>query len=138
MFVLQHPGVVETNAVLSRAYAGLGFNGFVLITLGTLVAPQPKGILDPATGKQHWKSEALTGKIFSPVGAVPGVAFCGTDQGRLLAFAPATGATLWSMDAPAKTACGPSIVDGRVLWGYGFIFSGAPGLGGILALEVPK
>ena len=33
MFVLQHPGVIETNAYLSRAYAGLGFashQGFML------------------------------------------------------------------------------------------------------------
>lgn len=92
--------------------------------------------LDPATGAKRWTSEELTGKIFAPVGAVPGVAFCGTDQGRLLALHTETGATLWSMDAPAKTACGPSIVDGRLLWGYGFILFGGPGPGGLLALEV--
>lgn len=91
--------------------------------------------LDPATGKKLWTSEALTGKIFAPISAVPGVAFCGTDQGKLLALDTSTGATLWSMDAPSKTACGPSIVDGRVLWGYGFILFGGPGPGGVLALE---
>lgn len=92
--------------------------------------------LDPATGKKKWTSEELAGKIFAPVGAVPGVAFCGTDTGKLLALDTDTGTTLWTMDAPAKTACGPSIVDGRVLWGYGFILFGGPGPGGVLALEL--
>lgn len=92
--------------------------------------------LDPATGEKRWTSEELAGKIFAPIGAVPGVAFVGTDQARMLALDTATGATLWSMEAPAKTACGPSIVDGRLLWGYGFILFGGPGPGGVLALEV--
>ena len=69
--------------------------------------------------------------------AVPGVAFCGTDEGKMFALDTSDGKTIWSMDAPDKTACGPSIVDGRVLWGYGFIMFGGPGPGGILALEVP-
>lgn len=92
--------------------------------------------LDPASGEKRWTSDELTGKIFAPVGAVPGVAFCGTDQGRMLALDTGSGRTLWSMDAPAKTACGPSIVDGRVLWGYGFTLFGGPGPGGVLALEI--
>jgi polyvinyl alcohol dehydrogenase (cytochrome) len=92
--------------------------------------------LDPATGDKRWTSEELSGKIFAPVGAVPGVAFCGTDEGNLVAVDTETGATLWSMDAPAKTACGPSIVGGRVLWGYGFVLFGGPGPGGILAMEI--
>lgn len=92
--------------------------------------------LDPATGEQRWRSEELAGKIFAPVGAVGGVAFCGTDLGRMVAVDVEDGTTLWSMEAPAKTACGPSIVDGRVLWGYGFILFGGPGPGGLLALEV--
>jgi polyvinyl alcohol dehydrogenase (cytochrome) len=93
--------------------------------------------LDPATGEKVWTSDELEGKIFAPVGAVPGVAFCGTDLGRMLALHTETGETLWSMDAPAPTACGPSVVDGRLLWGYGFTLFGDPGPGGILALEVP-
>jgi len=92
--------------------------------------------LDPATGEKRWTSEALAGKIFAPVSAVPGLAFVGTDRGRLLAFDTETGATAWSMDAPAKTACGPSIVDGRILWGYGFTLGPGTGPGGLLALEV--
>jgi polyvinyl alcohol dehydrogenase (cytochrome) len=93
--------------------------------------------IDPGDGAKKWTSEELAGKIFAPVGAVPGVAFCGTDMGKMLAVNTESGATLWSMEAPAKTACGPSIVDGRLLWGYGFILFGGPGPGGILALEVP-
>lgn len=92
--------------------------------------------LDPATGAKRWTSEELAGKIFAPVGAVPGVAFSGTDLGKLVALDVKTGKTLWTMDAPAKTACGPSIVDGRILWGYGFILFGPAGPGGIMALEV--
>lgn len=92
--------------------------------------------LDPDTGEKRWTSEELVGKIFAPVGAVPGVAFCGTDQGKMLALDTENGMTLWSIDAPSKTACGPSIVDGRILWGYGFILFGGPGPGGVLALEV--
>jgi polyvinyl alcohol dehydrogenase (cytochrome) len=92
--------------------------------------------LDPATGEKRWTSDELAGKIFAPIGAVPGVAFVGTDQGKLLAFDVADGRTLWSHDAPAKTACGPSIVDDRLLWGYGFILFGGPGAGGIQAFEL--
>lgn len=92
--------------------------------------------LDPATGVKKWTSEEFQGKIFAPVGGVPGLAFCGTDQGRMFALDTDTGKTVWSMDAPDKTACGPSIVDGRILWGYGFILFGGPGPGGVLALEV--
>jgi polyvinyl alcohol dehydrogenase (cytochrome) len=92
--------------------------------------------LEPATGETRWTSEDLPGKIFAPVGAVPGLAFVGTDRGGLIAFDTATGEQLWTFDAPAKTACGPSIVDGRVLWGYGFILFGDPGAGGVISFTV--
>lgn len=92
--------------------------------------------LDPKTGEKRWTAEELSGKIFAPVSAIPGVAFCGTDKGQLLALDTSSGATLWSMDAPAQTSCGPAIVDGRLLWGYGFVLMGGPGPGGMLALEV--
>jgi polyvinyl alcohol dehydrogenase (cytochrome) len=139
--------VWETELTPGSAFGGeIGSAAFVD---GTLVASSNVGDpetnaptnvthlfgLDPATGEKHWTSEELAGKIFAPVGAVPGVAFCGTDEGLLLALDTETGASLWRMDAPAKTACGPSIVDGRVLWGYGFILFGGPGPGGILAFE---
>jgi polyvinyl alcohol dehydrogenase (cytochrome) len=138
----------ETQLTPGSAFGGeIGSAAFVD---GTIVASSnvgdpetnaPTGVthvfgLDPATGAKRWTSEPLEGKIFAPVSAVPGLAFCGTDQGRLVALDTATGKVRWSMDAPAQTACGPSIVDGRVLWGYGFTLFGGPGPGGILALEL--
>jgi polyvinyl alcohol dehydrogenase (cytochrome) len=92
--------------------------------------------LEPATGDIAWESEELPGKIFAPVSAVPGVAFVGTDRGRLVAFAVATGEELWSHDAPARTGCGPSIVGGRVLWGYGFTLFDGPGDGGVISFAL--
>lgn len=92
--------------------------------------------LDPASGEIAWESEELDGMIFAPVGAVPGVAFVGTDQGRLLALDTRSGEELWSHEAPARTGCGPSIVDGRVLWGYGFTLFEGPGDGGVISFEV--
>ena len=81
--------------------------------------------LDPATGEVLWEAEDFAGKIFAPVSAVPGVAFVGTDTGLLAALDTQTGRRLWTHQAPARTGCGPSIVDGRVLWGYGFTCSAA-------------
>jgi hypothetical protein len=45
---------------------------------------------------------------------------------------------LWTTNAPDKTGCGPSIVDGRVLWGYGFTLFMGPGQGGVISFEVGK
>ena len=94
--------------------------------------------LDPATGAVLWQAEDFAGKIFAPVGAVPGVAFVGTDTGLLAALDTQTGARLWTYQAPARTGCGPSIVDGRVLWGYGFILFGPAGEGGVLSFTVAR
>lgn len=92
--------------------------------------------LDPGSGEKIWTSTELEGKIFAPVSAVPGVAFAGTDKGLLLALDSKTGKELWSTEAPAMTGCGPSIVDGRILWGYGFVLFGGPGPGGLLSFTV--
>ena len=92
--------------------------------------------LDPASGKIRWQAEDFPGKIFGPVGAVHGVAFVGTDSSMLAALDTRTGAKLWSTNAPDKTGCGPSIVDGRVLWGYGFNLFMGSGQGGIISFEV--
>lgn len=94
--------------------------------------------LDPANGKIRWATDKLDGKIFGPVSAVRGVAFVGTDKGHLFAFDVKTGTELWKADAPDKTACGPAIVDGRVVWGYGFIMFGGPGKGGVITFETGK
>jgi polyvinyl alcohol dehydrogenase (cytochrome) len=94
--------------------------------------------LDPASGDIVWESEEFSGLIFGPVAAVPGVAFVGTDTGTLAALDTRSGARLWSHDAPDKTGCGPSIVDGRVLWGYGFTLFEGPGEGGVISFEVDE
>jgi outer membrane protein assembly factor BamB len=74
--------------------------------------------------------------MFAPVGAVHGLAFVGTDTGLLAALDTRTGARSWTYQAPDKTACGPSIVDGRVLWGYGFTLFSGPGKGGVISFTV--
>jgi polyvinyl alcohol dehydrogenase (cytochrome) len=86
--------------------------------------------LDPDSGEILWQTDELPGLIFGPVGAVPGLAFAGTDQGVLYAFDVETGKELWSHEAPDRTGGGPSIVDGNLLWGYGFLFFDGAGEGG--------
>jgi polyvinyl alcohol dehydrogenase (cytochrome) len=138
--------VWETQLTPGSAFGGqIGSAAFVD---GTLVATSNVGDpdtnaptdttkvfgLDPATGRIRWTTP-LPGKVFAPVSAVPGVAFVGTDRGAMVALDTERGRRLWSYTAPAKTASGPSIVDGRVLWGYGFILFGAPGPGGVISFS---
>jgi polyvinyl alcohol dehydrogenase (cytochrome) len=92
--------------------------------------------LHPDTGAILWEAEPFAGRIFAPVSAVRGVAFVGTDAGVMAALDTRTGETLWSHTAPAQTACGPSIVAGRVLWGFGFTLFAGPGPGGVIAFEL--
>jgi polyvinyl alcohol dehydrogenase (cytochrome) len=89
--------------------------------------------LDPATGDIEWVAKPFPGKVFAPVSAVRGVAFVGTDKGTMAALDTRDGKRLWTYQAPDKTACGPAIVAGRVLWGYGFVLFGAPGPGGLVS-----
>jgi polyvinyl alcohol dehydrogenase (cytochrome) len=91
--------------------------------------------LDPATGDVLWERD-FPQMIFAPVSAVPGLAFVGTSAGTLAALDTETGETLWSHQAPEKTGCGASIVDGRVLWGYGYTLFGGPGAGGVISFTV--
>lgn len=93
--------------------------------------------LDPATGRVEWQTKPYPGKIFAPVSAVPGVAFVATDEGIMAALDVADGAELWRYQAPARVACGPSIVDGRLVWGYGFILFGPAGAGGVISFALP-
>ena len=59
-----------------------------------------------------------------------------TNQNAMMALDVSDGKTLWSYRAPAQVGGGASIVNGRVLWGYGFtLFSGA-GQGGIISFAV--
>jgi outer membrane protein assembly factor BamB len=66
------------------------------------------------------------------------VAFVGSDAGTLAALDVRTGAQLWSHMAPARTGCGPSIVNGRVLWGYGFTLFSGPGDGGVISFALGR
>jgi polyvinyl alcohol dehydrogenase (cytochrome) len=94
--------------------------------------------LDPDSGEILWEAEEFPGLIFGPVGAVRGVAFVGTDAGTFAALDTRTGERLWTYEAPARTGCGPSIVNGRVLWGYGFTLFSGPGKGGIISFAVGR
>lgn len=93
--------------------------------------------LDAESGDTRWISSDLPGKMLGPVSAVPGVVFAGTDTGLMTALDARTGARRWTYEAPDKTACGPSIADGRVLWGYGFTLFGPAGKGGIISFTLP-
>jgi polyvinyl alcohol dehydrogenase (cytochrome) len=92
--------------------------------------------LDPDTGAIRWQAEDFPGLIFAPIGAVRGVAFVGTAAGTFAALDTRSGTRLWSYQAPDRTGCGPSIVNGRVLWGYGFTLFSGPGDGGAISFVV--
>jgi polyvinyl alcohol dehydrogenase (cytochrome) len=94
--------------------------------------------LDPATGKKVWVSQQFAKTIFAPVSAVPGIAFVGTSDSVMTALDSATGKPLWTFHPPDKTACGPSIVGGRVIWGYGYSLFGGPGKGGVISFTLPS
>jgi len=91
--------------------------------------------LDPATGKAIWTA-SFPGKMFAPVSAVPGVAFVATDKATMAALDTRTGKKLWTFTAPGQVACGPSIVDGRVLWGYGFVLFQGSSPGGVISFSL--
>src|SRR5262245_53162317 len=92
--------------------------------------------LDPATGKIRWTSEAFAGKIFGPMSAVRGLVFVGTDAKTMAALDTRTGKKLWSFDAPGKIGGGAAIIDGQVLWGYGFTLFGGTSPGGLLSFTL--
>jgi outer membrane protein assembly factor BamB len=69
--------------------------------------------------------------VFGPVTAVHGVAFVGTDAGDMNGFSVADGRRLWTHHASGKVGGGAAIVDGRVVWGYGFFLFSGPSNGGI-------
>jgi polyvinyl alcohol dehydrogenase (cytochrome) len=91
--------------------------------------------LNPSDGAIEWAHD-MNGNIYGPVSAIPDVAFVGTDtgtdSGEMTALDAATGAPLWTYPTPGPVACGPSIVEGTVLWGYGYVLFSGPGPGGII------
>ena len=88
--------------------------------------------LDAASGEVLWDTD-YDGMVFAPVSTVPGVAFVATTDGLLLALDSATGEELWRHEAPNSVGAGPSIVDGNVLWGYGYALFAGPGEGGLIS-----
>lgn len=94
--------------------------------------------LEPASGRLQWTSEDYEGMIFGPVGAVPGLAFVGTSSGTMAALDTRTGEQLWSFQAPDKVGGGPSIVDGNLLWGYGYTLFSGGGDGGVVSFSVEE
>lgn len=145
-------GKLVWEDVLTPGSAFGGVLGSASYTDGELLVPSnvgnpatnfPTGVakvfaLDPETGAHRWVSQDLPGKILGPVSAVHGVVFVPTDSSRLFALDTGTGAQLWTFRAPAQSACGPSIVDGRALWGYGFTLFNGPGPGGIISFSLPE
>ena len=93
--------------------------------------------LDPATGEIRWQAEDFPGKIFAPVGAVPGVAFVGTDTGVLAALDTATGAR--AVDAPTRPTrrgAGRRSSTAGCSGATGSRSSWVPGQGGVISFEV--
>jgi len=88
--------------------------------------------LDPAKGTILWDAQ-FDGYIFGPISAAPGIAFVGTDTAELVALDVSTGERAWSYQAPAQVGGGASIVEGRLLWGYGFTLFAGAGQGGIIS-----
>lgn len=128
------PGGYFGGAIGSAAFVDGAL--IAVSNVGNSPTPASKAIaVDAASGAIRWTSD-FEGSIFAPVGAVPGVAFVGTTNGVLAALDTRTGARLWTYVAPDKTGCGPSIVDGRVLWGYGYAFFGAPSQGGVISFTI--
>lgn len=89
--------------------------------------------LEASTGAVQWETSLDSGMVFAPITAVPGVAFVATTEGAMLALDGADGTVLWRHDAPNQIGGGPAIIDGRVLWGFGYTLFGPPGAGGLMA-----
>ena len=92
--------------------------------------------LDPATGKILW-SKSFAGKDLRSRerGAGPGVRRYRRGQLAVLDTRDRH-SSCGRYKAPDKTACGPSIVDGRVLWGYGFMLFGGAAKGGVISFSI--
>lgn len=132
----------------TRVSAGGSFGGVLgsaALVDGELLVPANNGnqtpetsevvALDKDTGAVQWTHPTL-GYILGPVSAEQNIAFVSSSSAALVALDSRTGSTLWSYTAPAQAACGPSIVGPDVLWGYGYTFTGPPGLGGVIDFRV--
>ena len=91
--------------------------------------------LDPATGEERWTVD-IEGTVFAPVSGSPGLAYVGTTTGRMMALDAGSGEELWHVDAPNQVGSGPTVEDGRLLWGYGYALFDGPGEGGLIAFAL--
>ncbi len=137
--------VWETELTPGSAFGGV--NGSSAFVDGTIVAASNVG--DPATnaplntasvfgvdaagGEILWQYD-LDGMVFAPVSTAPGLAFVATTLGRLVVLDAATGEELWTREMGRPVGAGPVVVDGTVLWGYGYTLFEGPGDGGLVAL----
>jgi polyvinyl alcohol dehydrogenase (cytochrome) len=86
-------------------------------------------------GAIAWEHE-VEGAIYAPISVSPGVVYAATVAGTMYALDATDGRELWSHTAEDQVGGGATIVDGTVLWGWGFaLFSSGSGKGGLLAFR---
>lgn len=126
-------GVIGTSAVDDeRIYVGSN--------VGDPVTHSPTGkakilALDRDGGDLEWQKE-VEGAIYAPISVSPGVVYAATVAGTMYALDATDGTELWSHTAEDQVGGGATVVDGTVLWGWGFaLFSSGSGKGGLLAFR---
>src|SRR6187397_1103490 len=86
-------------------------------------------------GAIAWEKE-VDGAIYAPVSTSPGIVYAATTAGTMYAFASDDGEQLWSYTAEDQVGGGATVVDGTVLWGWGFaLFGPGSGKGGLIAFR---
>ncbi len=86
--------------------------------------------LDAATGNILWQTKPpyASGKrgqtTAGALSVANGVVYTGTAGGFFLALNAKTGALLWSFQSGGAVVCAPSIVDGTLYWGSGYVALG--------------
>jgi polyvinyl alcohol dehydrogenase (cytochrome) len=126
-------GVIGTSAVDDeRIYVGSN--------VGDPATNAPTGkakvvALDRDGGAIEWEKE-VEGAIYAPVSVSPGVVYAATVAGTMFALDATDGTELWSYTAEDQVGGGAAVVDGTVLWGWGFaLFGTGSGKGGLLAFR---
>lgn len=109
----------------------------------TIVIPKPTDCKDPT-------SRYCTSANQAAVTAIPGVLFTGSVDGTMRAFSSTDGALLWSYSSNRTFETingieasggslggpGPTVVDGMVYWGSGYVILGTMPGNALLAFEV--
>lgn len=126
-------GVIGTSAV-DDTHIYVGSN------VGDAATNSPTGAakvlaLSRDGGAIVWETE-VEGAIYAPISVSPGVVYAATVAGTMYAFAADDGEQLWSFTAEDQVGGGATVVDGTVLWGWGFaLFSSGSGKGGLIAFR---